>query len=107
MAEHANKSAAAEIDGSKLLAWITSARLGPRGNWKGSTHSFILHWVDTVRRHESLDGKNHVFSDVMKMTMLQNWQDQTVYSLGAAYQQNSNKPVDQKYRPGNAWNSRQ
>jgi len=45
------KSTKASLDSSGLLSYITSIRLGS-GLWKGSTHSFILHWQDQVRMYE-------------------------------------------------------
>jgi len=41
------KSTKASLDSSGLLSYITSIHLGS-GLWKGSTHNFILHWLDQV-----------------------------------------------------------
>ena len=40
--DYAMQSTKASMDASTLLSYITSARLGD-GNWKGTTHTFILY----------------------------------------------------------------
>ena len=51
--DYAQKSTKASVESSQLLTYITSARLGT-GSWKGSSHSFILHWQNQVRKYEQL-----------------------------------------------------
>ena len=46
--EHCEQSTKATIDRDAILTYLTTARLGD-GSWKGTTHAFILHWVDKVR----------------------------------------------------------
>ena len=41
---HASKSTMASIDGSVLIGYITTAKLGTGTNWRGSTHSFKCPW---------------------------------------------------------------
>ena len=43
----AEQSTKASIESSTLLAYITSVCIGD-GSWKGTSHSFILHWQDSV-----------------------------------------------------------
>ena len=65
-------STKASMDSAKILAYITSAKIG-EGAWKGNAQSFILHWEEQVRRYDAqcaLDKDK--FSDVQLMTMLQN-----------------------------------
>ena len=51
---HASKSTMASVDGSALTGCITAAKLGTGTNWRGSAHSFTLHWQDQVRKHAAL-----------------------------------------------------
>ena len=41
------------MDTSSILTYITTAQLGI-GTWKGTTHAFILHWQDQVRKYQTL-----------------------------------------------------
>ncbi len=68
---HAQSSTKASLDSAELLSYITSVRIGD-GSWKGSTHSFILHWQDQVRLYETLVPTSDHFSDGQKRTMLEN-----------------------------------
>ena len=69
--DYAQKSTKASVKSSQLLTYITSARLGT-GSWKGSSHSFILHWQNQVRKYEQLVPTTDCFSDSIKHTMLEN-----------------------------------
>ena len=70
--DHCEKSTKASIDRDAILTYLTTARLGD-GNWKGSTTSFILHWVDKVRSYEmDASGAADRLSAQQKLTMLQN-----------------------------------
>ena len=71
LCEHASTSTKAALDASDILAYITSARLGD-GSWKGTTHAFILHWRDQVRRYEKQVKPSDHFSAGQKKVMLQN-----------------------------------
>jgi hypothetical protein len=51
LCEYSLQSTKASINSQDLLQYITSNRLGD-GKWKGSTHAYILHWQDQVRRYE-------------------------------------------------------
>lgn len=64
-------STKAALDSSHLLSYITAAKLAD-GNWKGSAHSFILHWQDKVRLYEKQVPTDEHFSGRMKRTMLEN-----------------------------------
>ena len=63
-------STKANIDSSDLLTYITTAKLGD-GSWKGTTHGFILHWRDQVRKYHALD-KSFRFPQCLQKTMLEN-----------------------------------
>ena len=69
--DHHLRSTKANIDSSAILSYITSAILGT-GEWKGSTESFIVHWVDKVRVYERQAPTSDHFSDGQKRTMLEN-----------------------------------
>jgi hypothetical protein len=61
----------ASLDTSKLLSYITSAKIGD-GTWKGTAQNFILHWSDKVWLYKKqIDVAQH-FTDTLKRVMLQN-----------------------------------
>ena len=68
--EYCTKSTKASLEASKLLSYITSARIDS-SSWKGSTEGFILHWQEQVRLYESLAPADK-FKDTQKRTMLEN-----------------------------------
>jgi Reverse transcriptase (RNA-dependent DNA polymerase) len=67
---HHLKSTKAMIESSTILAYITSARLGT-GEWKGTTESFILNWMNQVRLYERQVPPSDHFSDGQKRVMLE------------------------------------
>lgn len=71
LSAYALHSTKAALDSSNMLSYITSVRLGD-GSWRGSTHAFILHWQDQVRKYETLVDPGDHFSDGQKPTMLEN-----------------------------------
>jgi hypothetical protein len=68
---HASKSTKAAMDSTDLLSYITSVRLGD-GTWKGTTHVFILHWENQLRKYEQMNPPTDHFYDGQKRTMLEN-----------------------------------
>ena len=68
---HHLKSTKAMIESSSLLSYITSVRLG-NGEWKGSTESFIINWMNQVRKYERQVPTSDHFSDTIKRVMLEN-----------------------------------
>jgi len=71
LSAYALSSTQAKLRSTALLTYITSTRLGGN-NWTGTTHSFILHWQDQIRRYEDLIPSNGHFTDDQKRTMLEN-----------------------------------
>ena len=69
---YAKSSTQASMDASGLLTYITSAKLGPEGNWKGKAHGFILHWQDQIRQYELLHPVSSHFPTAVKRAMLEN-----------------------------------
>ena len=69
---HHLQSTKAAMSASELLSYITSARLGPTGTWKGTTEAFILHWQEQVRLYERMVQPSDHFSDTQKRHMLEN-----------------------------------
>ena len=65
-------STKSSLDSSMLLTYITTARLGSGGSWKGPTTGFLTHWKDQVRQYHSLVPDHSIFSDEQQLTMLQN-----------------------------------
>jgi hypothetical protein len=52
---------------------LTMARFGSGDSgWKGTGHSFILHWQNKVREYEEMIPPENFFSEGIKLTMLQN-----------------------------------
>ena len=68
---HARASTQASIATAELLRYITTTKLHD-SNWRGTAHSFILHWCDRVRTYEDLVATTDHFTHNLKMTMLQN-----------------------------------
>ncbi|MEL7196229.1 MAG: reverse transcriptase domain-containing protein [Bacteroidota bacterium] len=65
-------STKSSLDASNILTYITTARLGSAGSWKGSTSNFIIHWTDQIRQYHTLVPSSDRFSDQQLLTMLQN-----------------------------------
>ena len=70
LSEYALQSTKASLDASSLLTYLTTNRLGD-GKWKGTTHAFILHWQDQVRKYHDLAPKQKLPTDLQR-TMLEN-----------------------------------
>jgi hypothetical protein len=68
--QHATQSTKALLDSSDILSYITSARLGD-GTWRGTTHAFVLHWMDQIQLYESLQPPSAHFHDNIKRVILQ------------------------------------
>ena len=68
--QYALQSTKANMDASGLLAYITTSNLGD-GKWRGTTHAYILHWQDQVRKYHDLK-PNQVLSNDILCTMLEN-----------------------------------
>ena len=67
---YALQSTKASLDLSSILSYLTSVRTGD-GTWKGTMHTFILHWQDQVRKYETLVPISDHFSVGQKRTMLE------------------------------------
>ena len=67
---YALQSTKASLDSSAILSYLTSVRIGD-GSWRGTTHAFIFHWQDQVRKYETLVPISDHFSDGQKRTMLE------------------------------------
>ena len=61
----------ASLESSNLLAYITNVQVH-KISWKGTYHSFILHWCNKLCLYEELIPLEDHFSDNDKMNMLQN-----------------------------------
>ena len=73
LAAHATTSTRADIESQHILTYITTARFGVGDSgWKGTGHSFILHWQNKVREYEDMVPRENYFSEGIKLTMLQN-----------------------------------
>ena len=53
LTEHCTKSIAATLDASDLLTWITTKKLN-KEDWPGKHYSFILYWIEQVRKHNEI-----------------------------------------------------
>ncbi|HEY9709440.1 MAG TPA: hypothetical protein V6D48_14650 [Oculatellaceae cyanobacterium] len=68
--EYALLSTKATMDASSLLSYITTSNLGD-GKWKGTTHAYILHWQDQVRKYHDLS-PSQALSDNLQRILLEN-----------------------------------
>jgi hypothetical protein len=58
------------MDAASLLSYITTTNLAD-GKWKGTTHAFILHWQDQIRKYHDLAPQQTLNADI-QCTLLQN-----------------------------------
>lgn len=65
------QSTTASLDSSEILAYITTIRLGD-GTWRGNTESFIIHWLDELRKYESIIPSGAGLSEEQKRSTLEN-----------------------------------
>ena len=64
-------SRTANIDASRTLKYITSAKLG-EGTWNGTTVGFISHWQEQVRQYNKIVNDVDVIGPNLMHTMLKN-----------------------------------
>jgi len=69
--EYAQNRTKVSIDAQDILHYISSSQLG-NGSWKGTSHSFILHWQEQVRLYKSLVAQADRLSNGLKHTLLEN-----------------------------------
>jgi hypothetical protein len=69
--EYSLQSTKASLDTSKILAYITSARLG-NGSWTGKLETFILQWQDKLCQYDKLVKDMERFPASIKRVMLEN-----------------------------------
>src|SRR5687767_10007925 len=60
----------ATMNALTILSYITTTNLGD-GKWKGSTHGFVLHWQDQVRKYQDLNPQPPLAPEFL-CTLLQN-----------------------------------
>ncbi len=48
------ESTKSSLDSSRILAYLSSVRLGPGSDWRGTYEGFIIHWVDKVHLFNEL-----------------------------------------------------
>ena len=68
--QYALQSTKANMDASSLLAYVTTSNLGD-GKWRGTTHAYILHWQDQVRKYHDLKPGQVLSNDILR-TLLEN-----------------------------------
>jgi type II secretory pathway pseudopilin PulG len=69
--DYSLESTRSSLDASKLLTHITSSRIDD-GHWRGTTHGYLLHWQDQVRKYHTMVPKSDNFHDNQLRTMIQN-----------------------------------
>ena len=57
------------MNAADALSYITTAKIE---TWKGASESFVLHWQDQIRLHETLSATTRHLDDSLKLTLLQN-----------------------------------
>ena len=70
--KQALKSTAATLNAMDYMQYITSAKLGPKSTWVGTTSAFLNHWMNQVKKYDDMGDPNDTISDVMKLAMVQN-----------------------------------
>ena len=68
---HYEKSTKANLNASNLLTHVTSNRIDD-GTWGGTAESYILNWVDKLRKYHALIDPTMHIQDPQVMTLLQN-----------------------------------
>jgi hypothetical protein len=69
LSNDAEKSMVAQLNATDLLQYTHTAQVE---NWKGTTHSFILHYQEQIRLYNQLQPPNEQTLDHAKMIYLQN-----------------------------------
>ena len=64
LSAYAMQSTKAPMNASNLLSYITTTKLGDE-KWKGTTHAFILHWQDQVRKYHDLSSQHQLPHDLL------------------------------------------
>jgi hypothetical protein len=73
LAEHATMSTRADIESQRILSYITSTRFKTADSgWRGTSHSFILHWQNNVKEYQDMVPPDNNFASAVKLSMLQN-----------------------------------
>lgn len=67
---YAMQSTKATMNASSILSYISTTMLGD-GKWSSTTHAFILHWQDQVRKYHDLSPQT-ILSYDLQCTLLQN-----------------------------------
>jgi hypothetical protein len=71
LCEYATRSTKSTLNSSEILQYLTSAKLGD-GQWRGTTHAFILNWQDQVRKYHDLVASTDKFPASIQRIMLEN-----------------------------------
>ena len=70
--EFHRRSYKATTETSAILTYLSSVRLGPGSTWRGTTHDFVLHWVNQVRLYDANSPPGERLSQSMKLALLKN-----------------------------------
>ena len=67
LVQRAILSTQATLDSESLMAYITTAHVG---TWHGTTHNFVLHWLEQVRLlHDMIPTQDHMPSNMLLMLL--------------------------------------
>ena len=69
---HYTESVKANMTQTTLMQYLTTTRLGENGTWKGSYHSFILHFLQQYKNLDDVTPAGAHMSDELRMVFLQN-----------------------------------
>lgn len=69
--QNAESSTKSSLDASKLLSWLTTTKLGT-STWNGTTHAFILFWLEQLRLYHNMISITDHLSDALQRQMLEN-----------------------------------
>ena len=67
--DYASTSTKATMDATALLSYITTSNIND-GKWKGTSHAYIIHWQDQVRKYHDLNPSQTLSDDILR-TLLQ------------------------------------
>ena len=70
LSNYAMHSTKTSMNASSLLSYITTTNLAD-GKWRGTSHAFILHWQDQIRKYHDLAPQQVLSADLQHM-LLQN-----------------------------------
>ena len=70
LVEYYEESIKAALNQRQILTYLTHERLGSTSSWRGDSHSFILHFVEQMRKHDNLVVEQERLTEAVKFSLL-------------------------------------